>query len=40
MDMLREGGERDVEIEVCLLVGNPINQHMNVSSLPSLFVCP
>lgn len=35
--MHRERGERDVEIEVCLLVGNPLNHHMNMSSL-SLFL--
>lgn len=36
VETLRERGERDAEIEVCLLTGNPINQQMNVSPFPSL----
>lgn len=36
VDTFRERGERDAEIEMCLLAGNPINQHMNISLFPSL----
>lgn len=36
MESFRERGERDAEIEVRLLSGNPINQHVNICPfLPS-----
>lgn len=34
VESLRERGERDAEIEVCLLSGNPINQHVNTLYVP------
>lgn len=35
-ETFRERGERDAEIEGCLLTGNPINQHVNIPPSPSL----
>lgn len=34
VESLRERGERDAEIDVCLLSGNPINQHVNILYVP------
>lgn len=35
MEASRDRGERDAEIETCLLSGNPRNQHVNTPPIPS-----